>query len=239
MPDLVGDSLDDAVESLRDDGFAEIKVFSLDDHAVVAGDPTLDGTAEVARSLPEPGDDPTATVLLWAGALPEVPANVPAGSWYYPHRERVEERGTDLCLTCHARESCSVCHEERLEQSDALLRLDPQSEPALASAVAAAIGIDHTSVSAANRGGGWFDVTIAGPATAVSATAREQALVAFEAAFTQEDDADVVVARWVDGTGATLVEIGFERDTADSLDWTSMSAADVPWVADRYAVPSG
>ena len=66
----------------------------------------------------------------------------------------------------------------------------------------------------------------------MTSTAREQALAVFPAAFAQEDEADVVVARWVDGRGATLVEIGFERDTSELLDRDAVSPDDVPWVAD-------
>jgi hypothetical protein len=241
VPDVVGMTVSDAVDELRDAGVDEIRLFTVDVHAEDPWDADVDDDETVTMSAPESGEPMTDEVHLWLGERPDIPANVLPEAWYYPHRERIEARGTDPCLACHDRESCSVCHEQRLQETAELLRSDPAVAPDLADAAATAMGFASPDVKGLNQGDGWFRIEVPAdrglePRRAAEA-AREAAVVVFPAAFSAEPDAATVVLAWMDGE-RPVIEIGFERDTFEAVDWSGVVASDIPWIADRYAVPS-
>lgn len=242
MPDVVGESVDDSVERLRESGFDDILIFSSDVHAARPWEVTVDGDATVTMTHPEPGEEASGTARLWYGEKPDLPSDVPPDSWYYSHRERIEEYGTDVCLPCHDRTTCTECHEDRLQRTAALLREDPAEAQALSAVVADALGVSVDEVLALDRGDGWYRIEVAysGPTDASETTARgrEMALLAVPAVFESEPGARTVVVALVRGD-EVLMEIGFEHRTYEALDWSAADADDLPWVADRYAVPSG
>lgn len=238
MPDVEGETLENALGELRAQGFEEILLFTTDQHAVDPWDGLIPTDSVVLMTDPKPRDDTRPDVNLWLGDRPEVPANVPQDAWYYPHGDRIGDRGTDPCLVCHERPSCGTCHEERLDQTDALLSADPSEAPDLAAAIAAATG--GGDVVASDHGSGWYQVEIAGSGEPreVALAAREAAVRAIPAGFEAASEAQTLVLRWVSGAGETLIEIGFVRATYEAEDWESVEPADIPWIADRYAVPS-
>ena len=241
MPDVVGETLEDTLEELDEAGFMDILLFTTERHAVDAAGAGVDRQREVVMSYPEPGEDSLPSVGLWVGERPAIPENVPEGAWYYPHGERIAERGTDSCLTCHERDACGACHEERLERTDALVRADPEAVPGLAAAIADALGLPSGDVLAVDAGGGWFRIeTVAAGGTSreLAEAARVAAVAAFPAGFETRPDAETLVIAWVDGSGEVLVEIGFERASFRAQDWALVEPGDVPWITDRYAVPS-
>jgi hypothetical protein len=239
MPDVEGETVADAVEELQGEGFTEILLFDAEDHAADPWDGLFAEDEEVAMTLPEPRDDAAEPVLLWIGEHPEVPGNVSPEAWYYPHGERIAQRGTDPCLTCHERDFCGACHEERLEATDELLSADPAAAPGVEGAVTSATG--ESGVTAENHGQGWFQVEIGLQAEDVreaSAVAREAAVGLFPAAFEAEQDAEIIVVQWKSPDGEILVEIGYSRYTYEQHDWSDMDPLYIAWTADRYAVPS-
>lgn len=244
MPNVVGMTAEDALEELREEGFRDILMFDTESHGVDPWAGIVDLEQEVVMTRPGPGARSELQISLWVGELPRVPANVPQDSWYYPHAERVAARGTDPCLICHGREVCSKCHEERLDQTRDLLANDPADAPALAAAVASATDIESSDVIAYHEGSGWYRVDLidgsAGNVRATSARAREVVADVAQAAFSAEPSAKTIVFRWLDTRrGEPLVEIGLDRSSVTGRDWSTVTAAEIPWIADRYAVPSG
>jgi hypothetical protein len=238
MPDVIGETLADAHEELAEDGF-DVLLFTDDAHAVDPWDGLVDERETVSMSFPEPGDDTVKEVHLWVGPEPDVPESVPQDAWYYSHGERIARTGTDACLVCHERPSCSVCHEERLQETDALLSADPANAPSLAQAVSLAADVDD--VTAEEHGDGLFSVDIAwgdGDGRSTAEAARQASCRALPAGFETEPDARTIVLRWLDPDDRALVEIGMERSTFDRTDWSDVEPLDIPWIADRYAVAS-
>ncbi len=244
-PDVIGDSLVDALYRLNQGGYPQILLFTSEEHAVSPQEFTGNAGNPVQRMRPEPGGPPTLTVEVWVGPVPDAPPEyqpiMPEEMWWFPHGELIEERGSYHCLQCHDTAFCTECHEERVLSAHRSLTIEPEEEPGLASAIAGVTETAGDSILAVSRGEDHHqvDILLDDPPAAqeVAVEAREGALKALPAGFGWDDSVQTLVLRWVhSGSLEVLVEIGMERDTFEETDWMSLTAADIPWQADRYMI---
>jgi hypothetical protein len=245
IPDVVGQVAYEGVYALTEAGYEQILLFSSQEHGVALTDLSYNPGLPITLTDPAPGEPASFTVNVWIGERPETPQGVEDDSFWFPHRETISERGTFQCIqACHDAPFCESCHESRLRGADSPLLADPEAAPELARAVGDATGTDPENLIATFQGDGWYrvDFLVEEPSdvAAEAEAAREAAVRTFPAAFSIEDDAEVVVVRWMDaGSQIPIVEIGLERETYEREQWMSVTPPDIPWVVDRYVVASG